>query len=59
MRQAFVLVHRYLGLTMALFLIVAGLTGSVMAFEDEIDAWLNPELFRAASPGPALTPSQL
>lgn len=59
MRHALVLIHRYAGLFMALFLIVAGLTGSIMAFEDEIDAWLNPQLFRVASRGTALSPAQL
>ncbi len=59
MRNVFVLLHRYLGLTMALFLIVAGLTGSIMAFEDEIDAWLNPQLFQVSSRGQELSPTQL
>jgi uncharacterized iron-regulated membrane protein len=59
MRHAFVFVHRYAGLSMALFLVIAGLTGSIMAFEDEIDAWLNPQLFSVASRGDALSPTQL
>ena len=44
-KQWFILLHRYLGLTMALFLIIAGVTGSVLAYHDELDEWLNPELF--------------
>ncbi len=59
MRHALVLVHRYAGLVLAFFLIVASLTGSIMAFEDEIDALLNPQLFRVESRGPALSPLQL
>lgn len=59
MRHAVVLIHRYLGLTMALFLIVAGLTGSIMAFENEIDAWLNPQLFKTETRGQALSPARL
>ena len=31
---------------MAAFLIISGLTGAIIAFEDELDAWLNPQLFR-------------
>lgn len=31
---------------MALFLIVAGSTGVVLAFYDELDTWLNPSLYR-------------
>lgn len=42
--------HRYAGLGMAFFLVVAGLTGSVLAFHDEIERWLNPELFIVAVP---------
>ncbi len=59
MRQSLVLVHRYLGLFMALFLVVAGVTGSIMAFEEEIDAWLNPQLLTVDSHGPPLSPQQL
>jgi uncharacterized iron-regulated membrane protein len=58
-RLCWLRLHRYAGLAMALFLTIAGLTGSVIAFEDELDAWLNPELFRTASEGIALTPSEL
>jgi uncharacterized iron-regulated membrane protein len=39
---------------MAGFLAVAGLTGSIIAFAEEIDAWLNPSLYRVASAGPPL-----
>ena len=45
MRAALVLIHRYGGLAMAPFLIIAGLTGSVLVFMPELDAWLNPELY--------------
>lgn len=48
MRRAFVLVHRYVGLVMAGFLVIAGLTGSLLAFNDELDAAISPELFRSA-----------
>lgn len=49
-RRAILLVHRYVGLTMAAFLVVAGLTGSMMAFYPQLDAVLNPELFQVAPP---------
>jgi uncharacterized iron-regulated membrane protein len=42
-RRFWVLVHRFAGLYMALFLVVAGLTGSILAFYPELDHWLNPE----------------
>jgi uncharacterized iron-regulated membrane protein len=38
-------VHLWLGLAAAIFLAILGLTGSVMAFETDIDHWLHPELF--------------
>lgn len=44
-KQWFIILHRYLGLTSALFLLVAAITGSVLAFYHELDEWLNPELF--------------
>ncbi len=54
-----VLVHRYAGLAMAFFLVVAGLTGSVLAFHHELERWLTPELFtvpvRATPPLDPLT----
>ncbi|MBF4989383.1 PepSY domain-containing protein [Methylophilus sp. 14] len=46
MRHILVLWHRWVGLAMAAFLIISGLTGAIIAFEDELDAWLNPQLFR-------------
>lgn len=51
--------HRCVGLAIALFLTVAGLTGSVLAFQHDIDAWLNPALFRSADHGPRLSPDRL
>lgn len=51
MRQALVLFHRYVGLALAGFLVMAGLTGAVLAFQRELDAALNPHLFRVESRG--------
>ncbi|MEG1682117.1 MAG: PepSY-associated TM helix domain-containing protein, partial [Stenotrophomonas sp.] len=41
--------HRWCGLVTAVFLIISGVTGSLLAFEHELDAWLNPELFYTGS----------
>jgi uncharacterized iron-regulated membrane protein len=49
-------IHRYAGLYMALFLIVASLTGGVLVFRIEINRWLNPEYSVAPQPGPMLDP---
>lgn len=53
-RRFWVLVHRYAGLYMACFLIVAGVTGSVIAFYDELDRTLNPYLRRVVPRDTAL-----
>ena len=52
-------IHRYFGLAIAVFLTVAGLTGSILAFDTDLDAWLNPELFEAKASGPILPPSEI
>lgn len=59
MRGALVRLHRWLGLATAAFLVIAGLTGSVIAFNHELDEWLNPELFEASSAGEPLSPYAL
>ncbi|MFT9160418.1 MAG: PepSY-associated TM helix domain-containing protein [Acetobacter sp.] len=50
-RPFLVRMHRYTGLLLAAILFTAGLTGSLCAFQDEIDAALNPDLFRPGDPG--------
>ncbi|MGJ3257144.1 MAG: PepSY-associated TM helix domain-containing protein [Alcanivorax sp.] len=50
MRQFWVSVHRYAGLSMTVFLVIAGLTGSVLVFREELDAILNPELYQVSPP---------
>lgn len=42
--------HRYVGLLLTVFLLVAGLTGSLLVFYHELDATLNPELMRVQAP---------
>lgn len=55
-RTTIALVHRYVGLTMTIFLVIVGLTGSVLAFQRELDAWLNPELLVVPDPGHGQAP---
>lgn len=50
-RSAFVLFHRWVGLVMACFLVLAGLTGALLVWNNELDARLNPQLFKAEPPG--------
>lgn len=55
LRPLLVVLHRYVGLAIAGFLIVAGLTGAVITFEKEVDGWLNPAMMRVV-PGRAALP---
>lgn len=50
-RQLWVLVHRYAGLAMTGFLVIVGLTGSLLAFNSELEDLISPQLFPALPPG--------
>ncbi len=50
MRQFLILVHRYVGLMLVPFLVIVGLTGSILAFYHELDRGLNPELLTVPVP---------
>ena len=52
-------VHKWLGIALGLWFALVGLTGSVLVFEDPVDAWLNPELLRTDSRGPWLAPETI
>jgi Uncharacterized iron-regulated membrane protein len=51
----FLKVHLYLGLTAAIFLVILGVTGSIMAFEGDIEHWLHPGLWYV-TPGASALP---
>lgn len=65
MRPALVILHRWFGLGVAIFLFISGATGALISFDHELDAVLNPDLFHAHSgetvqrqiPGPELARS--
>ncbi|MDX2204072.1 MAG: PepSY-associated TM helix domain-containing protein [Hyphomicrobiaceae bacterium] len=59
MRATFTLIHRWGGLFIALFLLIAGLTGAVISWDHELDEWLNPHLFEDKATGPTLAPLEL
>jgi len=63
MRAFCTVLHRWLGLATALFLIVAGLTGAVISWDHEIDEWLNADIMRTpvhdAAHGPFHDPLHL
>jgi uncharacterized iron-regulated membrane protein len=50
-------IHLYLGLAAAIFLLILGLTGSIIAFELEIERWAHPSLWYAKV-GSSLLPEQ-
>lgn len=58
-RSVWVVVHRYTGLAMAGFLIIVGLTGSLLAFYNELELWLNPQVFAEAHGRQSLDPVSL
>ncbi len=43
-RQTCLWIHRYTGLLIVVFLIIAGLTGSLLAFHEQLDDWFNRDL---------------
>lgn len=55
-RQLWVILHRWAGLTIALFLAVAGVTGALLAFTDELEPLAAPAVFKAAPPVPGAVP---
>jgi uncharacterized iron-regulated membrane protein len=57
-RAAFLTIHRYLGLLLAGFLVVSGISGSILAFYAEFDALFNPEFFRIHERGQAILDPQ-
>jgi uncharacterized iron-regulated membrane protein len=59
MRALWTVVHRWAGLSVALFLIVAGLTGAVTSWDHELDEWLNAELYDTDSRGAFRSPMEL
>lgn len=52
-------VHRWLGILLGAWFALVGLTGSVLVFEDDVDAWLNPALLTSSERGPRLEPEEL
>jgi len=59
LRGWFVKLHRWFGLGAAAFLFIAGLTGAVISWDHELDAWLNPHLFQARTAGPTKPAQEL
>ncbi|HTV32083.1 MAG TPA: PepSY-associated TM helix domain-containing protein, partial [Methylocella sp.] len=56
-RHFFVWLHRWAGLAMAVFLVIVGLTGSLLAFETELERLICPRIY--ATPRPGVPPLDL
>ena len=52
-------VHRWLGIVLGVWFTLVGATGSLLVFEEPIDAWLNPLLLTTTSTGEALAPERV
>ena len=59
MRKVLLKIHLYAGLAGAIFLVILGLTGAVMAFEGDIDHWLHPGLWYVSAAGAKLPQEEL
>jgi uncharacterized iron-regulated membrane protein len=59
MRHAATLLHRWVGLLIAAFLFVSGVTGAVISWDHELDDLLNPHLMHVDSTGPAMPALEL
>jgi uncharacterized iron-regulated membrane protein len=58
-RRFLLALHRYVGLACAAFLIVAGLTGSILAFSADYDHWLHRSLWQVTPEASAMTEQEL
>lgn len=52
-------VHLWAGLVFGTILVLQGLTGTVIGWRHELDAWLNPGLLRVAPPAGAIAGSEV
>lgn len=58
-RALWLKIHRWLGLTLAAFVVIAGVTGVLLPFHDDLEVALNPQLFRVQPQGERLSPFAL
>jgi uncharacterized iron-regulated membrane protein len=59
LRSVILKIHLFLGLFGALFLVILGLTGGIMAFEGDIPHWLHPDLWYVNPSGPPMPENDL
>jgi uncharacterized iron-regulated membrane protein len=51
MRLIFTVLHRWIGLAIAAFIVVSGLTGAVISWDHELDEFLNAHIAKSNTPG--------
>ncbi|MDQ7246733.1 PepSY-associated TM helix domain-containing protein [Dongia sedimenti] len=56
LRPILVLIHRFVGLAIAAFLFISGVTGAVISWDHELDELINPHLVEAPGRGAFLDP---
>jgi len=59
LRRVLLSMHLYVGVAAALFLIVLGVTGSILAVQPELERWLQPSLWRVHARGTRLSEQSL
>lgn len=59
MRKALLKIHLYIGVAAALFLVILGLTGSIIAFEGDMDHWLHPHFWYVPAADPKVSERDL
>lgn len=59
MRRLLFNLHLYFALALGVFVVIIGVTGSVIAFEGDIDRWTNTGLFNVQPQGQTLSPTGL
>jgi uncharacterized iron-regulated membrane protein len=59
LRYALTLLHRWVGLSIAAFLFIAGITGAIISWDHELDELLNGHLIEAKAIGSQLAPLAL
>jgi len=55
-RQMFVVAHRWVGLVLACFLLLAGVTGALLVWNDALEEAISPALFRVTPPSADAVP---
>ena len=59
MRALFTLIHRWIGLAIAAFIVVSGFTGAIISWDHELDDLINPRLMFSSNQGQRLPPLEI